>query len=85
MHLVSVRVEVEHYRLLGEPILVMDLGSNLIQVLVNRLLYVKNWCFNSVDMVLDPLKSPKPLLDFPIRPHRLDAISCSFLNNDVYG
>ena len=85
MHLVSVRVEVEHHRLLGEPILVMDLGGNLIQVLVNRLLYVKNWCFKSVDMVLDPLTSPKPLLYFPIRPHRLEALSCSFLNDDVNG
>ena len=55
MHLVSVRVEIEHHWLLGKPILVMDLGGNLIQVLVNRLLYVKNRCFNSVDMVLDPL------------------------------
>lgn len=85
MHLISVRVEIKHHRLLGEPILVMDLGSYLIQILVNRLLYVKNRGFNSVDMVFDSLKSSEPLLDLPVRPHRLDAISCSFLNNDVNG
>ena len=83
MDLVCMRVEVKHHRLLGKPVLVMNLGSNLIQVLVNRLLYVKNRRFYPVDMVLDPLKSPQSLFDLPVRPHRLDTISRSFLNNDV--
>ena len=85
MHLISVRIKIKHDRLLSESILVMNLGSNLIQILVDRLLNVKNRCLNSVDMILDPLESPKSLLDLPVRPHRLDTISCSFLNDNING
>lgn len=42
MHLVCVRVKIKHHRLLSKSVLVMDLSSNLIQVLVNRLLDVED-------------------------------------------
>lgn len=35
-------------------------------------------------MIFDLLKSSHPLLDLPIRPHRLDAIGSSLFNNNVY-
>lgn len=47
------RVEVEHYRLFSETILVMDLGCNLVEVLVNRLLDIQRIALDPVYMPFD--------------------------------
>lgn len=79
--LVGVRVKVEHYRLLSETILVMDLGCNLVKVLVNRLLDIQRIALDPVYMPFDISQSNHPLLDLPVRPDRLDAVGSSLLDD----
>ena len=69
--------------MLGKSVLVMNFCSDFVQVLVDGLLDVKGRTFNSVYVVFNLLKSSKPLLDLPIRPHRLYTISCPLLNDDI--
>lgn len=84
VHLVSVRVEVKHYRLLHEAVLRVHLSSNLIEVLVNGLLNVQSIVSYQVDMVFDEVQSIHPLLHLPVAPHALNAVSSSLLNDLVY-
>ena len=77
------RIKVEHDRLFSETILVMDLGCNLVEVLVNRLLNIQRIALDSVYMPFDISQSNHPLLDLPVRPDRLDAVGSSLLDDLV--
>ena len=75
------RIEVEHDRLFSETILVMDLGCNLVEVLVNRLLNIQRIALDSIYMSFDISQSNHPLLNLPVRPDRLDAVGSSLLDD----
>ena len=77
------RIEIEHHRLLCETILTVNLGSDLIEVLINGLFDVDSITINPVDMGLDILKSNHPLFDLPVRPNGLNTIGSSFLDDLV--
>lgn len=67
--LVSVWVEIKHDRLLREPVLTVNLRSDLVEILVNRLLKVERRGLDSVDVSLDLGESDHSFLDLPVRPN----------------
>lgn len=81
--LVSVRVEVEHDRLLEESVLVVNPGGDFVQVLVDRLLKVQAIALNAVDVCLDVRERLHPLLELPARPLLLNTDCCSGVDDDV--
>ena len=74
-------VEIKHHRLFSESILLMYFGSNLIQILINRLLNINLIALNFVHMIFYILKSYHSFFQFPIRPGTLYTICSSFLND----
>lgn len=57
----------------------MDPRSDLVQILINRLLNAQRRALYSIQVIFNILQRYHPLLDLPARPHRLDAISSSLL------
>ena len=67
--------------MLGESVLVVDFGRDVVKVLVDRLLYEEDVRVDLINMILHILQSDHPLLDLPVRPYRLNTVSSSFLDN----
>lgn len=85
MDLVTMRVKVEHNRLLSKSILSMDPSSNIIEVLIDRLLQENRVRVNPIDMILDVLECPYSFLDLPIRPDCLNTSSSSLFDDLING
>ena len=85
MNLVSVRIKVEHHRLLRKPILTVNLGSDFIEILIYGLLKVDSVAIDSVNMGFDVLERDHPLFDLPVGPNSLNTIGSSFLDDLVNG
>ena len=61
------------------------LRSDLVEILVNRLLKVERRRLDSVDVPLDLGESDHSFLDLPVRPNRLDAVGAPLFDDLVDG